>query len=36
MQKAKLELAINAKKMGMPTKDISALTGLSEDEVLGL
>jgi len=33
MQKVKIELACNAKKMGMSVKDISALTGLSEAEI---
>ena len=28
-----IEIAIAAKKMGMPTKDISTLTGLSEEEI---
>ncbi len=36
IQKAKLELATNAKKMGLPLKEISSLTGLSEEEISAL
>ncbi len=36
MKKAKLELATNAKKMGLPLKEISSLTGLSEEEISAL
>ncbi len=28
-----IEIAIAAKKMGIPTKDVSKLTGLSEEEI---
>jgi predicted transposase/invertase (TIGR01784 family) len=33
MQKAKIEMAKNAKKIGMPINDISNLTGLSNEEI---
>jgi predicted transposase/invertase (TIGR01784 family) len=33
IQKAKIEMAKNAKKIGMPTQDVSDLTGLNSDEI---
>jgi predicted transcriptional regulator len=36
LEKSKVEMAKKAKAMGIPQKDISSLTGLSEEEIEAL